>query len=112
MVLDVTPETRDSLVDDVCTLLRSVLFAPDVASAIDAKARLANRYIGELATRLECTEPDSAWHFKGDHGKPRTRSRVRAHQTPTHTPYLRCTTHLAPTAHFLLRARTFLSRIS
>lgn len=67
-VIEVTEANRDVLVNEICSRLLGMLFAPDLAARIEAKALLAQRYVSELPVRLSCIEHDRAWVFKGDHG--------------------------------------------
>lgn len=64
----VSTASRGSLASSVCALLRAALFAPAVASQLEAKARLAERYVGELSARRTCVVPGLAWRFAGEHG--------------------------------------------
>ena len=66
-MLEVTVANRGNLATTVCTLLRASLFQPAVASAIEDKARLAERYVAELPTRLETVDATMR-RFRGDHG--------------------------------------------
>ena len=68
-VLEVTEDTRDGLVDVVCSLLYRVCFSAELAESIEAKATLAKRYVTELDSRLESTDHGGlAFRFAGDHG--------------------------------------------
>jgi len=75
-IIEVTKSNRDDLVQQVCHILRRMLYDTEVCAAIEKKHNLSQRYALELEDRLTVEEKSSAWTFQGNHGSYHIRKKL------------------------------------